>query len=246
MSATIPGLAHRGYPKRYPENTIASFRAALALSFRHLELDVHLTKDGVPVVIHDPTVNRTTNGTGFVKDYTLAELRKLDAGHGETIPTLEEVLLLAKGRAQVDIELKQSGNLYAGLEEKVLETVRACGMSDQVFVTSFDHYSIVRMRELSEELELGLVLYGATPSVFPLARELRARYISVKSIYLTDHFVRTCEEHGIQLIAWTVDDEADMRKLRSQYPQVWVCTNELERWKRCVEETGSHRSEVSL
>ncbi|OXM87279.1 glycerophosphodiester phosphodiesterase [Paenibacillus rigui] len=230
----IAGLAHRGYPKKFPENTMASFQAAMDLSFSHLELDVQLSKDGVPVVIHDTTVNRTTNGKGHVADFTLEELRQLDAGGEESIPTLAEVLMLAKDKVLVDIELKQSGNLYPGLEEKVLEVIAECGVQDQVFVTSFDHYSIQRMRQLSKEIELGLVLYGATPAVFPLAEQLGARYISVKYIYLTDDFVQECEQRGIQLIAWTIDDEAEMRKLREQYPHVWICTNELEKWKQCV------------
>ncbi|WP_248927708.1 glycerophosphodiester phosphodiesterase [Paenibacillus hamazuiensis] len=233
---TVTGLAHRGYPRKYPENTISSFQAALDLNFSVLELDVQLTKDGVPVVIHDTTVNRTTNGKGRVIDYTFEELRKLDAGGGQPIPTLEEVLALAKGKAKVDIELKQSGNLYPGLEEKVLEVVADAGMQDQVFVTSFDHYSIIRMRELSADIELGLVIYGATPSVFPLAKQLGAKYVSVKSIYLNDDFVRRCAEQDIRIIAWTIDDEEEMRALRSRYPQIWVCTNELEKWKACVEE----------
>lgn len=231
----ITGLAHRGYPKKVPENTIASFQAALDLTYSHLELDVQLTKDGVPVVIHDTTVNRTTDGKGMVIDFTFEELRQLDAGGGQPVPTLEEVLLLAKGKAKVDIELKQSGDLYPGLEQKVLDAVRACGMQKEVFVTSFDHYSIIRMRELSPDIELGLVLYGATPSVFPLAKEIGARYVSVKYIYLTDEFVQRCDEQGIQLIAWTIDDETHMRELLTRYPYVWICTNELERWKQCVE-----------
>lgn len=209
---------------------MASFQAALELNYSHLELDVQLTRDGVPVVIHDTTVNRTTNGTGRVADFTFAQIRELDAGGGQSIPTLEEVLLLAKDRAKVDIELKQSGALYPGLEEKVLAAIHSAGVQDQVFVTSFDHYAVVRMRELSDSLELGLVLYGATPAVFPLAREIRAKYVSVKHIYLTDEFVHRCGEEGIQLIAWTIDDEADMQNLRSRYPHIWACTNELERW----------------
>lgn len=234
----VPGLAHRGYPKRYPENTMASFQAALDLGYSHLELDVQLTKDGYPVVIHDPTVDRTTGGKGRVADFTFAELRALDAGRGQPIPGLAEVLQLAKGRAKVDIELKQSGSLYPGLEEKVLETIGACGVHDQVFITSFDHYAIVRMRELDRAIELGLVLYGATPAVFPLARDIGARYVSVKHIYLNDEFVGRCLEQGIQVIAWTVDDEADMRALYARYPHIWACTNELERWKRVVEAAG--------
>ncbi|GAA4846173.1 glycerophosphodiester phosphodiesterase [Paenibacillus vulneris] len=234
---SIVGLAHRGYPKKYPENTLVSFQAALDLSYSHLELDVNLTKDGVPVVIHDPTVNRTTNGKGPVLDYTWEELQKLRTDGEQAIPTLEQVLRLAKGKAKVDIELKQSGNLYAGMEEKVLEVVRACDVQDQVFVTSFDHYAIQRIRQLSKDIEVGLVIYGATPSIFGFAEELNAKYISVKYIYLTQDYVDLCEEKGIQLIAWTIDDETHMRQMRKQYPGVWVCTNELERWKKCVLET---------
>lgn len=234
----ITGLAHRGYPKKYPENTLTSFRAALDLSYSHLELDVNLTKDGVPVVIHDPTVNRTTNGKGLVKDFTLDELRRLDAGGGEAIPTLEEVLKLAKGKAMVDIELKQSGDLYPGMEDKVLEVIRSCGVQDQVFVTSFDHYSIIRTRESSKDIELGLVLYGATPAAFPLAKEIGARYLSVKHIYLTDAYVEECTEKGIRLIAWTVDDKEAMRGLRQRFPDVMICTNELEKWAECYTESS--------
>jgi glycerophosphoryl diester phosphodiesterase len=235
----IPGLAHRGYPKKYPENTLPSFQAALDLNYSHLELDVQLSKDGVPVIIHDTTVNRTTNGKGRVVDFTFEELRRLRSGESETIPTLEEVLKLAKGRAKVDIELKQSGWLYPGLEEKVLETVSACGVQDDVFVSSFDHYSIMRMRELSDDIELGLVIYGATPAVIPLAQQIRARYVSVKYIYLNDEFVDLCGRNGIQLIAWTIDDEQEMRSLRRRYPHIWVCTNEIEKWRQCVLESAN-------
>lgn len=83
---TVRGLAHRGYPLKYPENTMLGFRKALELGCTHLELDVQLTKDGVPVVIHDPTVNRTTNGTGEVKSFTFEEIRRLDAGQGKPSP----------------------------------------------------------------------------------------------------------------------------------------------------------------
>ncbi len=232
----IQGLAHRGYPKKYPENTVSSFQAAIELSYSILELDVNLTKDGIPVVIHDPTINRTTNGKGWVKDYTLDELRQFDAGGGQAIPTLEEILMLAKGKVRVDIELKQSGDLYPGMEQAVLDVIRQCEVEKEVFVASFDHYSILRMRELDPELELGLVIYGATPSVFPLMEQLKAKYLSVKSIYLTPEYVRLCEEKGIQLIAWTIDDEQAMQEIRSRFPNVLVCTNELEKWAACVKQ----------
>ena len=151
----VPGIAHRGYSAKYPENTLASFEAALKLQFRHLELDVHMTKDGIPVVIHDATVNRTTNGKGKVIDYTFQEIRTLRADQNEVIPSLEEVLRFANGRAIVNIELKQCGNRYIGMEEAVLDIIRANDMIDQVFVTSFDHSSIVKLRQLSDDIDSG-------------------------------------------------------------------------------------------
>lgn len=88
----VKALAHRGYSAKYPENTLSSFRAAYDLGFTHLELDVHLSKDGVPVLMHDLRIDRTTNGKGFVKDYTYEELKQFRVGDRETIPTLEEAL----------------------------------------------------------------------------------------------------------------------------------------------------------
>lgn len=225
---TIRGLAHRGYPLKHPENTLLGFRAAIELGFTHLELDVHLTKDGVPVVNHDPTVNRTTNGTGAVKDFTLNELLKLDAGQGEFVPTLEEVLLLAKDRILVDIELKQTGNAIPGLEAAVIEVVKRVEMLDQVFITSFDHYSIARVRELDAQIELGLVIYGATPAIFPYMKQLGAKYVSLKHLFLTPEFAAEARQHDVQLIAWTPDHEDELRFLRANYPDVLICTNNLE------------------
>ncbi|MFC6333857.1 glycerophosphodiester phosphodiesterase [Paenibacillus septentrionalis] len=227
---TIRGLAHRGYPLKHPENTLRGFRAAIELGFSHIELDVHLTEDGVPVVIHDPTVNRTTNGTGAVKEYTLDELLKLDAGGGEFIPTLEEVLLLVKDRMQVDIELKQIGNTYPGLEAAVIDVIDRVDMKDQIFLTSFDHYSIARSRELSADIEMGLVIYGATPAIFPYMEELGAKYLSLKYVYLTPEFATEAKRRSIQLIAWTPDREEELHYLKATYPDVLVCTNNLEGW----------------
>ncbi|MCM3634687.1 glycerophosphodiester phosphodiesterase [Paenibacillus camelliae] len=229
---TIRGLAHRGYPLKHPENTLRGFRAALELKFTHLEFDVHLTKDGVPVVIHDPTVDRTTNGTGAVKDFTLEELRKLDAGGGEQIPTLEEALLLVKDRMLVDIELKQTGSMHAGLEAAVIEVIKLVDMKEQVFLTSFDHYSIMRARELDAEIELGLVIYGATPAVFPFMKQLGVKYLSLKYVFLTPEYAEEAKKHGIQLMVWTPDDENQLQTLKSNYPDVLICTNNLEGWAK--------------
>jgi glycerophosphoryl diester phosphodiesterase len=222
-------LAHRGDPVRFPENTLASFRAACDLHCRVVELDVQLSKDNIPVVIHDPTVDRTTNGKGKVKELTLTELKRLRIAESEEIPTLEEALRLMKGKTTVDIELKQFGDYYPGLEELTLDVVKKLGMEDQVAITAFDHYSIVRTRQLNERVEVGLINNGSSPALIDLLEQLKGRYLSIQRNYLTESYIRLCEQRGIQLIAWTIDDEAEMRRI-AQYPSVLVCTNQLEKW----------------
>ncbi|SDD11957.1 glycerophosphoryl diester phosphodiesterase [Paenibacillus sp. UNCCL117] len=226
---TIRGMAHRGYPRRYPENTLSSFQAACELSYSHLELDVQLSKDGIPVVIHDTSVDRMTDGKGQVKDFTLAELKELTIGEGERIPTLDEALDLLKGRLIVDIELKQMGPLYPGLEEAVLDAVKRKQMQEQVFLTSFDHYSLTRIRELDDKIGIGMINSGASPAFFPFAKEIGCGYMSIHYPYLNDEFIRRCEQEQIGLIAWTVDSEQDMRQML-RYPSLLICTNELDRW----------------
>jgi glycerophosphoryl diester phosphodiesterase len=231
----IRGVAHRGYPLRYPENTMSSYKAAFDLGFTHLELDVHLSKDGVPVLMHDPTIDRMTDGQGWVKDYTLEELRRFRVGKDETIPTLEEALLFAKDKMTVNVELKQYGDLYPGLEETVLEILKKTDMLDQVYISSFDHYSIARMRKLSDEVELGLIQWGATPAVVPFMEEIRARYLSLRTEYLTDEYVKLCERSGIQLMVWPVNLKWQFDKA-ARYPSVLCVTDDLEGFKEMYQE----------
>jgi len=226
----INALAHRGHPRKYPENTITAYQAAYDLGFTYIELDVQLSKDGVPIIMHDITVDRTTNGSGFVKDFTYDELRKLKVGEYEKIPTLEEALLFAKGKLKVAVELKQMGDLHEGLEKSVLEVIEKTGMLDQVYVNSFDHFSIERLRDLSEEIDLGLIIHGATPSIVPYMKELKAKYLSVRLEYLTDEFVNLCEQEGIKIVVWPVDYDWQFDIIR-KYPQVLSTTNELESFK---------------
>lgn len=232
---TVRGIAHRGYPVRYHENTLPSFQSACELSFSHLELDVHLSKDGVPVVIHDKTLERMTDGTGYVNDYTAAELRQFRIGETEVIPTLEEALLLLKDRIIVSIEMKQEGDLYPGLEQAVLDVVLKVGMIEQVYVISFDHFSLARLRELNRDIPIGLVFHGSLPYVFPFVKEIQASYLAVRLSFLTEQYARMIEENGLQLIAWPVDSYAEMELVMSRYPSALICTNQLERWKSFLE-----------
>lgn len=230
----IEALAHRGYPVKYPENTLLSYQAAYELGYTILELDVQLSKDGIPVIMHDITLDRTTDGHGLLKNFTLSELKKLNAGDTETIPTLQEALLYARGKMKVSVELKQKGNLYSGLEERVLEVIRETDMMEQVMVNSFDHYSIMRMRQLSDEIELGIIQSGASPAVIPFMKEINATYLSVPIHFITEEYARACREADKRIILWPVDDDEQFQKAM-KYEGVLCTTNELQVFKSLYE-----------
>lgn len=158
--------AHRGCSQRYPENTLTAFEKAAALKgLVGIELDIQLTKDGYVVVCHDERVDRTTDGIGEVRGFTLAELKqlKIDAGNGkwEQIPTMEEVFDLLQERLKenlrLNIELKNSVVPYEGMEEAIVDLVRRKGLQESVMYSSFYAFSLERLRKLAPASELGIL-----------------------------------------------------------------------------------------
>ncbi len=164
-------IGHRGWPAAYPENTIPSFLAALKEGADGVELDVHLSKDGVPVVIHDYYVDRTTDGRGKVSSFTADELGRLDAGvkfgmRGVQVPTLREVIEAVnyeKPGALLVIELKRGSAVYPKIEEKVISEVSRTSANAQI--VSFDYDALRKVREISPKMETGIIFVGR-PSYF--------------------------------------------------------------------------------
>src|SRR5690625_4353479 len=152
----IQAVAERGYPVQFPENTLSSFQAAIDLNFTHTKLEVHLTKDGIPVVMRDTTIDRVTSGRGEINQFTYAELLDFPINHDERIPTLAEVIHLTKGKIKTAIEIKQSG-FYYGLEENVYDILRQHQAMEDVFIISENHHSLARLRILSKQIKLGLL-----------------------------------------------------------------------------------------
>ena len=160
-------FAHRGSKGTHPENTLASFKEAVRVGSDGIELDVHLTKDGHLVVIHDETVDRTTNGNGEIRNLTLAEIKAMDAGSwfhnkyaGEKIPTLEEVLLLLTElgfNGQLNIELKTDVIQYEGLVEKCLALQSAKDWPFAIVYSSFNPYTLVELKQANPSQEIGLL-----------------------------------------------------------------------------------------
>jgi glycerophosphoryl diester phosphodiesterase len=198
---------HRGNPAEHPENTMRSFRSAIAAGCDLIECDVHLSSDGRLVVIHDHTLERTTNGTGLVKDHSAAELRKLDAGEGEKIPLLQEVVELALGKVGLVIEIKQLPRLYPGLEEKLLNMLRQLGAVSECAVVSFNHAAIHELRQLEPKLQLG-ILEGARP-MHPanLLREAGADVYSPHWGATDPEVVKEVHDAGGAVGVWPVDDD---------------------------------------
>lgn len=157
--------AHRGSSGTHPENTIAAFRAAAVLPIHGIEFDVHLTKDGELVVIHDETIDRTSNGKGFIKDMTLKELKKYDFGKwfsskfkGEAIPTLREALYVFKDtHHHINIELKSDIFPYEGMEYKVLEMLKDYRLEDRVVISSFNHEMVKNFKKLAPQIETAIL-----------------------------------------------------------------------------------------
>ena len=185
-----------------------SFRSAIALGCDLMECDVHLSSDGRLVVIHDHTLERTTNGAGLVRDHTAAELRKLDAGEGERIPLLQEVVELALGKVGLVIEVKQVPPLYPGLEEKLVNMLRQLGAVPECAVISFNHSVIHELRKVEPSLQLG-ILEGARPMrPAELLRDAGADVYSPHWGAADPDVVKEVHAAGGAVAVWPVDDEA--------------------------------------
>lgn len=209
-------LAHRGFSSKYPENTMKAFIKSVEEGYCHgIELDVQLSKDNVPLILHDETLDRTTNGTGFLKDFTYADLRKLDAGQGEKIPSLEEFLEFAKdSNIYINLELKNSIINYENLENIVLDNIYKFGLKEKVIISSFNHLSMMKIKDLDKSIKTGL-LYDCwlnNPADYCLSCGADALHPHYSSI-LDKKYLQSILNRNISVNCYTVNDEEDMLKL---------------------------------
>lgn len=214
-------FAHRGYAAAYPENTMKAFTEGAKAGAEGIELDVQMTKDGELVVIHDEKVDRTTDGTGLVKDLNLKELRQLDAGNlhkslakKEPIPLLKEVLEWLSGNEVVcNIELKNSIIPYEGMESKVIDMVRQYGLSDRIIISSFNHYSIVYCYRLAPEIEIAPLLSEGLYMPWVYAQSIRAKGFHPHWRAAPDEIVKASLEYGIDVRPYTVNKDSELERL---------------------------------
>lgn len=209
---------HRGNPAEEPENTLASFRSALELGVDMVECDVHQSAQGELIVIHDHTLDRTTNGSGLVVQQSTAELRELDAGNGEHLPLLGELLELVSGRAGLCIELKQIPIAYPGLEERLVSVLREHELVEQTAVISFLHASVRRLKELEPNLQVG-ILEGARPiDPVGMMRGALADIYAPHYAAMDPELVEAVHAAGGSVGVWTVDDDQAVAWCRACRP----------------------------
>lgn len=194
-------MGHRGAAALEPENTLLSIARAIEIGVDALEIDVRLSKDKEIVVIHDSSVDRTTNGTGPVGSYTLEEIKKLDAGKGERIPTLQEVIDLIGNKVRLVIELKEEG-----IEKRVVELIKKNGFEDNVYVISFWHEVVKAAKEMDKRIKTGILLVGC-PVDACIATRAYADALVMKYDFVNRKFVEIAHEEGLKVFIWNIDDE---------------------------------------
>ncbi|WNI19254.1 glycerophosphodiester phosphodiesterase [Actinacidiphila sp. ITFR-21] len=201
-------VGHRGVAGVEPENTLRSFRRAERAGHDQVELDLHLSKDGALIVMHDPDVDRTTDGTGLVRELTLDEIRGLDAGLGERVPVFEEVLEAVSRPIQAEIKDVAAARVLAGvLSER--------GATGRVSVLSFHDEALAEIHRLLPEVRTVLVAEKPGPDIVPRAQAVGARLVSLDLRRLDLDTVRRCHEAGIKVMAWTVNTAQDWALVRA-------------------------------
>ena len=221
MGKKILKLAHRGYSGRYPENTRIAFEAAVQQTqCDGFESDVHFTKDGKLVIIHDPVLDRTTNGTGFVKDYTYEELLRLDLGSwkgkefaGQRIMLWHELLEFCRDTNKIcNLEIKNYEVFYEGIEKAVIEEIERYQMQDRVFLSSFNHVSMEACKRINPEIEVGLLydkpLYQTSYYISRTISDcVHPRYTVLQ---YEPHLVEDFHKMGKKVNVWTANDGQDI------------------------------------
>lgn len=216
--------AHRGASGKYPENTILAFTKAAQMGADGVELDVQLTRDGRLVVIHDEIVDRTTNGTGFVRDFTFDQLRELNASktHPECgtcqIPTLMEVFdALRDTGLTINIELKTGIFFYPGIEEMTVKQVKEAGYEDRVIYSSFNHYSILKIQELDPKAKTAFLYSDGLLDAPAYGHEhhVTALHPALYNIQFPG-FMEECKKYGLEVNVWTVNEDEHIRYAAKQ------------------------------
>lgn len=257
IEVNILNIAHRGYSGKFDENTMIAFKKAIEYGADGIETDIQLSKDGVPVIIHDETLNRTTNGQGLVKDftfdelkvfrtksvgqvkelkkdvesnYTLEEIEHFKNNDGEKIPALEELLkLVAESDLKLlNLELKNSIVEYEGMEEKVLDMISKYDLKDRVIISTFNHLSLVKVRKLDSEIKLGALTETTLANVPRYLNDIQVQcYHPYFPSILNEEYMKEIKSGGIMVNPYTINTKDHMLKVIKAGVDC-IITNEVE------------------
>lgn len=222
-------ISHRGANKYAPQNTLPAFERSVQLGVDGFETDVHMTKDGVPVICHNYTINETSNGMGRISTYTLEDIKKFDFGayyspkfKGTPLPTLDEFLdLVASSDIEImNIELKSPKERETGIVEKTIKAVRAHNLFNRLLISSFDSNLLVEAKAIDERCQTGY-LYApnqmATPSLLinPVwfAKKIKVDALHPMDIYVNPLYVKLAHEAGLKVNVWTINSEKKIKKM---------------------------------
>jgi glycerophosphoryl diester phosphodiesterase len=239
-----PCVAHRGFSGRAPENTLAAFRMAMRQPYvQWMELDVHLSRDNVPVVIHDGMLKRTTNGLGRVREKTAAELGILDAGSwfhssfaSEGVPTLQQVVALTSGRCRLNVELKGDESDRDLLARAVVDVIRSNRLEHDTVITSFHPELLLSVRNYFPAMRTGLIIDDRPFDLISMLTVMGISFLSIGYNQLTPLLLQQSADAAIEVMAWTVNSPGDLRRLAKRPEPFQLCTNYPDRWLAAIKE----------
>ncbi len=197
-------IGHRGAAATEPENTLRALRVGMRCA-HFVEVDVRTSADGVPVILHDPTVDRTTGGHGAVSDLTLAELKQLDAGKGEAIPTLEEVLALVEGKCGLVVELKEERD-----PTPVLDLIARRSVAP-LFVVSFHQFVLKEIHRTLRQARTGFIFSHPYPDPLEIATVIHADMVFPRFDWVTPALIEEAHFRNLLVVAWTLDSPEIIR-----------------------------------
>ncbi len=216
-------VGHRGAPMAAPENTLLSFKRAVDLGVDWIEFDLRESKDGVLVVIHDETVDRTTNGKGKVSEMTFEQLQRLDAGDGQKIPSLQQVIDFARGKVKMDMEIK-----VKGIEEDVLDAILRNGLAGKCMVSSFIYGSIKTVHEINSSVPTAAIMSKLPEDIEKcldtLFDDVNTRIMMISKKIASEPFVTEIRRRGFTVGIWNADTPVEIEKYAYMEPY-YLCSN---------------------
>lgn len=213
-------IGHRGARGEKPENTLLGIRHALELGLDGIEIDIHLSQDGELVVIHDETLDRTTNGKGAVKQYTLEKLKTFDAGSGEKIPTLSEVIdLMKEFKKELFIEMK-----VPGVEEKILKLIKEKKFSNLSILKAFNHRLILNFKNMAPDIRAQVLMDSLPIDPVSIIKSAKADGISLNTKMIDKLVVDQSHQAGFFVTTWNANTKEDLAKFREMKVD-YICTD---------------------